>query len=349
MAPRKHKANVQQTMVASGDGTVRSDNAEPQATSQQRPLLPPEAGECFAVSKRPPSSAERLEYRPALVGAARLHFVDAKHAIDQWQNVSVVSLLDDQSADSPWAQPDDFDESHVKLDKPPDARATFAELPATASRAKSYSAWQKDLASNLYSDRTFDLWQSEALGESSRWGETKDDFLKRLGAKSSAQSDGEKRKLSDSYAKKIATLDGQIQRAGQTVEKQKGQRWQKIISALLSFVTTVLGALGGRKIASQRNITAAATAARRAGSIASEQSDVAHAEESLESLEQRRNTLQAELDTALAAIDEKYKPNPSALTPISIHPRKTDIAVSKVALVWLPYRTGPGGECEPAY
>jgi hypothetical protein len=114
-------------------------------------------------------------------------------------------------------------------------------------------------------------------------------------------------------------------------------------------LTTIVGALGGRKIASQRNITAAATAARRAGGIASEQSDVAHVEESLESLQQRRNGLQTELDTALAAIDEKYKPNPSALTQVSIHPRKTDIAVSKVALVWLPYRSGPGGECEPAY
>ena len=123
MASRKPKADVNQTMVGSADGTVRAGDAKPQAATQQRPLVPPEAGECFAVSKRPPSSAERLEYRPALVGAARLHFVDAKHGVDQWQNVSVVSLLDDQSADSPWAQPDDWDESQVTLDKQPDPRA----------------------------------------------------------------------------------------------------------------------------------------------------------------------------------------------------------------------------------
>ena len=76
---------------------------------------------------------------------------------------------------------------------------------------------------------------------------------------------------------------------------------------------------------------------------------MAHAEESLESLQKRREALQSDLDAALAAVDEKYKPNPSALTQVSIHPRKTDIAVSKVALVWLPYRTSAGGQCEPAY
>ncbi len=229
----------------------------------------------------------------------------------------------------------------MTLDKHPDARGTFTDLPAAAGRAKSYAAWQKDLAAHLYAERTLDLWQSEALGETSRAGETKDEFLKRLEAKSSTQGDGEKKKLNDSYGKKLATLDAQIQRAGQTVEKQKGQRWQKIISALLSVITAIVGALGGRKVASQRNITAAATAARRAGSVAGEQADVAHAEESLESLQKRRAALQSDLDAALAAVDEKYKPNPSALTQVSIHPRKTDIAVSKVALVWLPYRTAP--------
>ena len=114
-----------------------------------------------------------------------------------------------------------------------------------------------------------------ALGETSRAGETKDEFLNRLEAKSCTQGDGEKKKLNDSYGKKLATLDAQIQRAGQTVEKQKGQRWQKIISALLSVITAIVGALGGRKVASQRNISAAATAARRAGSVAGEQADCA--------------------------------------------------------------------------
>ncbi len=334
------------------DGTVSTDDAKPKsaAANLQRPLVPPEAGESFAACKRPPSSTEQIEYRPALIGAARLHFVDAKYAVDQWQNVAVVSLLDDQSVESPWSQTDDWDESRVTLEKQPDPRAGFVDLPAAAGRAKSYAAWQKDLASHLYSDRTFDLCQCEALGESSKPGESKDDFLKRLEPVCREKCEAEQKKITDSYSKKLTTLDGQIQRANQQVEKQKGQRWQKIINALLSFITTIVGALaGGRKIASQRNISAAATAARRAGGVAGEQADVAHAEESLGSLQQRRASLQAELDAANAAIDEKYNSKQLALNEVPIHPRKTDIAVSKVALVWLPYRTGPGGQSEPAY
>ncbi len=91
------------------------------------------------------------------------------------------------------------------------------------------------------------------------------------------------------------------------------------------------------------------TAARRVGSVAGEQTDVAHAEESLESIQQRRAAMQSELDAATGAIDQKYDPKQLALAECPIHPRKTDIAVSKVALVWLPYRIGPGGQSEPAY
>ncbi len=214
MAPRKQKAGIRDTVPTALDGTVSTDDPKPKpaAAASQRPLVPTEAGESFAVPKRPPSSAEQMEYRAALVGAARLHFVDAKHSVDQWQNVSIVSLLDDQTIESPWNQTDDWDESRVTLEKQPDARASFADLPAAAGRAKSYAAWQKDLASALYSSRTFDLWQCEALGESSKPGENKDDFLKRLGSKCQEQCAAEKKKIADGYSKKLATIDGQIQR-----------------------------------------------------------------------------------------------------------------------------------------
>jgi hypothetical protein len=354
MAPRKKTVDLRDTTPLTMDGTVRRDDdaakpATKAAKSADRPLVPAEANEMFAVPKRPPASTEKIEYRPALLGAVRLHYVEAKSDIDQWANFSLVSTLDDSTIETPWKEADEIDEGRVTLEKQPLDAASFADLPGAAGRAKSYAGWQKDLVAECYSSRPLKLFRCDALEISSKSTEKEADFRTRIEAECKQQADAEKKKITDSYAKKITTLDGQIQRANQQLEKQKGQRWQKIINALMGIITAILGAIGGKKITSQRNISAAATAARRASTVASEQGDVKHAEETAESLQQRRTDLETEQQGKLNEIDAKYDAKQMKLNETTVAPRKTDIAVNKLALVWLPYKIGPGGESEPAY
>jgi hypothetical protein len=354
MAPRKKTVDLRDTTPLTMDGTVRRDDdaAKPAtkvAKSADRPLVPAEANEMFAVPKRPPAATERIEYRPALLGAVRLHYVEAKSDIDQWSNFSLVSTLDDSTIETPWKEADEIDEGRVTLEKQPLDTASFADLPGAAGRAKSYAGWQKDLVAECYSSRPLKLFRCDALETSSKPTEKEADFRTRIEAECKQQAEAEKKKITDSYAKKFTTLDGQIQRANQQLKKQKGQRWQKIINALMGIITAILGAIGGKKIASQRNITAAATAARRASTVASEQGDVKHAEETTESLQQRRADQEAEQQGKLNEIDAKYDVKQMKLSETTVAPRKTDIGVNKLALVWLPYKIGPGDESEPAY
>jgi hypothetical protein len=190
------------------------------------------------------------------------------------------------------------------------------------------------------------LWSCETVDEVSQPDESEKQFRTRLEAKCATQCAAEQRKISDSYAKKLATLDGQILRAEQKVQKEKGQRWQKIMNAVLSFITTILGALGGRKLTSQRNISAASTAAKRAGSIASEQGDIQHAEENLESLLQKKGELDAQQQRELDEIAAKYDAQKLTLAEYLVRPRKSDTSVGKISLTWVPFKVDGTGIAE---
>jgi hypothetical protein len=351
------RAQIQQLMAArkklaaqtDGNGATKSASGEASAGGSTRPLVPNEANESFVTPRKTIGEKDRLVYRPALIGHARLHFVDAKCSLDTWQNVAMLSMLDNDNAESPWTDSEPWNENSVTFDEQPRTGTAFAELPGAAGRAKSYAEWHKNLASHLYAEHQLKLWSCETVDEVSQADETEKQFRTRLEAKCREQCAAEQKKLSEGFAKKLATVDGQVQRAQQKVQKEKGQRWQKIMSAILSFITTILGALGGRKIASQRNISAASTAARRAGSIASEHGDIQHAEETLETLQQKKADLESQQQAALDEITNKYDVQRLTLAEYLVRPRKSDISVGKVSLTWLPFRVDSTGIAERVY
>jgi hypothetical protein len=101
----------------------------------------------------------------------------------------------------------------------------------------------------------------------------------------------------------------------------------------------VIGALFGRKKISATTIGRAATSMRSASRATRQQADVAHAEESLQTLEDRRQILEEEIEAELDRIRHEASADRIALEEIDIPARKTDITVDAVALAWVPERT----------
>ena len=104
----------------------------------------------------------------------------------------------------------------------------------------------------------------------------------------------------------------------------------------VSIGSAVLGALLGRKLASSSTIGRAATSMRSASRAARQQADVAHAEESLSSLAERKQQLEDEVADELERIRLDTAPERLALEEIEIPAKKTDIAVDDVVLAWVP-------------
>jgi hypothetical protein len=98
----------------------------------------------------------------------------------------------------------------------------------------------------------------------------------------------------------------------------------------------VLGAFLGRRNLSAANVNRAAAAARAASRMGRESGDVDRANESLEALQQRQQDLQQQFDADAAALESRFDATVVPLRKVQVSPRKSDIAVEEVALVWTP-------------
>ena len=100
----------------------------------------------------------------------------------------------------------------------------------------------------------------------------------------------------------------------------------------------------GRKLGSTANVGKAATSIRQASKIGKEKGDVAVAEGSVEILTERLQKLNSELEQEMLKVGEQFDAEQLPLDETSLQPKKTDIAVTRIAVVWLPYAAAEGGE-----
>ena len=125
----------QPTLPTASDQTAEAaprEQVSADSTETSRPVLPPGVTESFlALSAEVPTGA-RLLYRPAVLGTAKLHFVQARTKVDCWQTVDL--LL--RNADKPkWDKADTLEDA-PEFDRTAEDDAGFAELPGTLARKK---------------------------------------------------------------------------------------------------------------------------------------------------------------------------------------------------------------------
>jgi hypothetical protein len=334
MNPRKQAAAG--TVAAAATAAAASDPAAP-TPSSARPALPADVEEGFLPVQ---GATDRITYRPRVLGLAKLHYVDKSAGIDEWQSLALAAAISDDGREALWS---DAEQIAASVTREPVAAASFADLPAGALRATNYAQWGKALAAQLYQDRALKLLACDALMQTSTAGESEGDFRARLALAVREQRDVQAEKLRQQFAPKLASLQAQKQRALERVDREKGQATQQKLQAAISIGATLLGAFLGRKAVSTTNIGRATTAVRNTARIGRESADVERAEGSAEQIEQRIADLDRQLQAAIAALDTRLDPQGIALRELTIAPRKSDIAVGKVLLLWTPWRIGTDG------
>ena len=309
-----------------------------------RPVLPPEITEFF---RRPANPVADLVYRASVVGIAKLHFVDAKAGVDLWTTQTLVAPLGDDGFPA-WEEAETFGDLKGELDSQPAGGASFAGLPAAASRKQSAENWRKTLTAHLYQNVTMDLVSCPSLKLNAKAGETEGDFSARVGQVVRERRDLEVAKLRAKYAPKLQTLGDQLRRAEERVEREKAQAGQQKMQTALSVGATLLGALLGRKVASVGNIGRATTAMRSASRIGKENADVERAGESVTVLQQRFAALEQQFNDEAAALQAEIDPSAIPTEKVQVRPRKSDVMVGQVGLCWAPWKRGADGLMSPA-
>jgi uncharacterized coiled-coil protein SlyX len=156
-------------------------------------------------------------------------------------------------------------------------------------------------------------------------------------------------KLRKKFASKAETLKTRILSAEAAVEREKSQAKRAALDTAISFGSTLLGAVLGRKMLSSTSVTRASTSMRSAGRAAEQRGDIGRAEEKLEDLQEKLQQLEEEFQEDVEELEEKYHVDQLEFEELSVRPRKTDIEVDKVALLWTPWRVDASGIAEPLY
>ncbi len=297
-----------------------------------RPVLPPDIPQLFAPLR---GSESDVVYRAAVLGLAEAHYADAKSGIASTETVARLASIA-ETIDWAGAGPAAF--KAEECDQEPARGAGFAALTPAAGTPKSYESWSKDFATWIYRERALELFKSVSTGAVSKPGESEADFRSRIGQGAREARDAAAEKLRQKYAPKLAALQERRRRAEQTVAREKQEATQAGLQTAISVGATVLGALFGRKTVSATTIGKATTAARGAGRTMKQAGDISRAQESVGAIDQQIQDLDAELQGEVAAATAASDPATEKLETVTLRPKKTDITVRKLALVWLPYR-----------
>lgn len=312
-----------------------------------RPVLPPGIPEYFFPLR---GGGDELTYRPALLGEGRVHYVASKQDVDTSEDITLLRIVDAAPDVDLWQNADEWDERDLpRLEGEPEVRADFHQLPSELTQKKAYSDSESALKDFLYRNRRLTLFTCPALKAVSRPEESEADFRVRLRHSAREERDLQVEKIRGKYASRFRTLEGRIQRAEQKIEREQSQKSQKTMSVGISVLTSIAGALLGRKVGSASNVSRMGTAMRSAGAVSKEAEDVRHAREAHRALINQLDDLNAEVEQEIHRVQDLFDPDLMEFGQEEIKPRKTDVTIHRVALVWLPFTTDTAGRSRRAF
>jgi hypothetical protein len=294
-----------------------------------RPVIPPGIEEYFL-----PGQAST--YIPAIVGAARVSFTDAKCGVHETRDVLYAAPIEDGPVPVDWTHAQPIDAAAADLThEPASAGATFEPVPAAALQPRTYAAWQKAFSQWLSHSQRLELFRHGGTKLTSAAGESERDFVARVEDARRIARDAAVDALRRKYAAKRETLAERLRRAEAAAEREAQQAADQKTQTMLSVGAAAIGALFGRRAMSSGTLGRATTAARGMGRTMKEAGDVKRAKETVEAARQQLEAFDARLLEETREIASTSEA-PVQLERVPLAPKRGQIAVQFVALGWLP-------------
>jgi len=330
--------------VAAGPVSAPGVAAAAAASANARPTAPEGLPELFV----PVTGAEAVTYQPAVGVAGKVHFVDAKKGVDAWRSVALLVPLGEQTLDLDFAAGTAVKpELLLSAGHEPVAGAAFLALPKRAPSAKQLASWKKSFALHLYQHQRLELSACPALKLAARPDESPAAFQARVDQLAREERDVAVQELRAKYDPKFQQLKEKLDVLEGKLARERAEATAKQVDTVADIGSTLLGALMGRSAVSVTNVRRGASAVRSVGRAKKEMGDVSRAEEQRAALHEKWAALQSEANAKLAELQAQPSGQSLEITRAQLAPRKADIDVGTLTLVWLPFRRDAAGA--PSY
>ncbi len=333
-AAGKASAAVAKAAVLGGS----ANSAPPALSSAIKQLYLPVRGKTEGVS-----------YQPLLYSNMNVRYADVKSKFEETENLSITAAVSDGVISVDWNDAERLDFNVKDLESKAEDGVGFAEVPSDLSDAKNYSEWEKNVVKWAYANLSCSIFYNKKSNQYSKKDEEERDFKLRIQQTSREARDEQIEALRKKYEIKINAAEEKVRKAEQAIEREKDQANSAKMQTAISFGATLLGAFTGGKVASRTNLGRASTAIRGVSRSMQQGGDVKRAEETLDAYKQIIADLEEELTTEIANLEVKLISASDEIESIEIAPKKTDIDVKLVCLLWQPVREDEKGNLEKAW
>ncbi|NLF19096.1 MAG: ATP-binding protein, partial [Lentisphaerae bacterium] len=318
-------------------------SAPPAQAAAARPETVPAEVPQFYLPIRGAAPTGAVTYRPGVLAAATISFIGPDSGEGTITKIRRMALAPEGALALDWDGALPLETTVEELDRDPYPEVAFEPLPPAMEKLASYRSWSGDFSAWAFRTHAVEVLKSPGFKQTSAPGESEGEFRSRLQLAAREKRDDMTEQLRKKYTTKIATLQQRVQRAEHAVEREAEQAKGRKMQTAISFGATLMGAFLGRKVMSTSTLGRATTAMRDVGRSLDEAGDVKRAEETLETLKQKQADLEAQFQEEVDALGADLDPMTEELETALVRPRKSDITVDLVGLVWMPYRQEPTG------
>ena len=293
-------------------------------TETELPVLDPSI-----VQRFEPDPTPTRRYRPWLAARAHIAFHDARRGIDESVERCLAFPLDPETEAPDWAKSQQEELPFERWPAKAPSGGSFLPLPPFVSRDRGLKKSGSTLRDTLYAEERLTLYRCRKLKMESDPKESETQFKIRVEDRLRELKEEAIDKLQERYAAKEARLQDRLRRAQERVEKEEADQ----TSSLISVGVSILGALFGGRGPSAGKI---GTAINRSGRVLKERGDLSRAQERVQELQEKLEELSDELEEKIDAIDEKYSVENYPIESFALRPRKSDIRIERIVLLWRP-------------
>lgn len=279
--------------------------------------------------------ADGVTYKPHLLREASVHFSSTKTGVEGSRRVRFINTMSADGVD--WKE---NVVSHLPLDKfdhEPRKDAGYDELPAFAMNADNYKGVEDDFEDWIYRNERVDVFYAPLLKEYSKMGESEGDFRGRLSHEAREMRDDAVDSLREKLSKKIATKEGQLDRAEVTLDREESEASSAKLQTTGNVVGAIVGMIFGKRKMSSSTISKGRSAANSYSRSRKQSQDVRRAEGKVEDLRDEIANMEADMREELNDLANRFDPMLLELENEQVKPYKKDIDIQSVSLLWVPF------------
>ena len=307
--------------------------ADPQSVALL-PQLPPEVNQYFYPADL---TDRKLIYLPSLLAAVDVYFDNAKLGVQQTEQMIWNTPIEEGLIPVDWSKGTGVRPDPSILLNQPVSAGGYGPLPPAAKTKTGFNGWSKALVDFIYRNHSLQILKNKVLNVYSVPGESDRDFIIRTQLMMRERRDAEMDKIRSKYESKIRTMQERVRKAEQAVEREEDQAKAARNNTFLNIGSTILDSVLGTKRFGKSTASKASSTMRAANRTSQQKGDVERAEQTLENYRRELAELEQQLELDLQNLALQMDNAGEFLEPVQLSPKKSDIQVRALSLVWYPF------------